>query len=352
MWTAPARPRQTFGFPGKLATMGLLAACACAPVVADPPGWPLAIRCQPLELHPGDASVRQVGGMRYRAGFELTADREEFGGFSGLAISADGRRLAAISDRGHWLMAELRHGEDDTLLDLPGGRVGQLRDADGEPVEGRDRRDAEELVSLPGRGYLVTFEGHHRASLYSGSLEEAMSPPAGLPGAFPHPQGLLAEAENEGMEAVTLLSDGRLLIFTEGQPAAAGGTLGWVGSAAPDDRNRYRWQPLSLEPTGIFYPTGAATLPAGDVLLVERSYTEEDGTRVRLSLIGSESIAPGAHLVPREIARLESPLTVDNMESVAVRVGARGEVLVYLLSDDNFSDNQRTLLLQFELLTL
>ena len=44
---------------------------------------------------------------------------------------------------------------------------------------------------------------------------------------------------------------------------------------------------------------------------------------------------------------LRRPLTVDNFEAIAVRPAADGRIYVYLLSDDNQSDQQRTLLLQF-----
>ena len=49
------------------------------------------------------------------------------------------------------------------------------------------------------------------------------------------------------------------------------------------------------------------------------------------------------------IARLAPPLTVDNMEGIAIRREG-GRTFVYLISDDNQSKVQRTLLLKFELL--
>jgi hypothetical protein len=39
---------------------------------------------------------------------------------------------------------------------------------------------------------------------------------------------------------------------------------------------------------------------------------------------------------------------IDNMEGLAVRRGPKGETLLYILSDDNYSPLQRTLLLMFE----
>jgi hypothetical protein len=48
------------------------------------------------------------------------------------------------------------------------------------------------------------------------------------------------------------------------------------------------------------------------------------------------------------LARLAPPLSVDNMEAMAVREEAGGRS-VYLGSDDNFMPFQRTLLLKFGL---
>jgi hypothetical protein len=45
---------------------------------------------------------------------------------------------------------------------------------------------------------------------------------------------------------------------------------------------------------------------------------------------------------------LERPLTVDNFEGVAAQARPDGRVRFYLISDDNFSGKQRTLLLAFD----
>jgi len=42
-------------------------------------------------------------------------------------------------------------------------------------------------------------------------------------------------------------------------------------------------------------------------------------------------------------------LTIDNFEGIEARRGTRGEIFVYLISDDNFNTDQRTLLMMFEL---
>ena len=58
---------------------------------------------------------------------------------------------------------------------------------------------------------------------------------------------------------------------------------------------------------------------------------------------------PGATAKPRELARLASPLAVDNLEGIAATKGPRGETLLWLISDDNFNPLQRNILLLFEL---
>ena len=48
------------------------------------------------------------------------------------------------------------------------------------------------------------------------------------------------------------------------------------------------------------------------------------------------------------LARLESPLAVDNMEGLAV-TQEDGRDIVWIISDDNFNAFQRTLLMKFAL---
>ena len=56
-----------------------------------------------------------------------------------------------------------------------------------------------------------------------------------------------------------------------------------------------------------------------------------------------------AELAPKIIARLSNSLTIDNFEGIAARRNDAGETLIYILSDDNFSLLQRTLLFMFRL---
>ena len=104
---------------------------------------------------------------------------------------------------------------------------------------------------------------------------------------------------------------------------------------------------MTYATSGGFKPTGATTLPGGDVLVLERHYPPI-GARIRR--LAKATLVPGAMLEAEEIARLEGSLTVDNMEGIDARRGPGGETLVYILSDDNDNPLQRTYLLMFELI--
>ena len=99
-----------------------------------------------------------------------------------------------------------------------------------------------------------------------------------------------------------------------------------------------------------FRVTGAATMAGGDVLVLERFFTLRGSNRVRLKRISAATIKPGGVLAGTVIARLRPPLTVDNFEGIDVRKGPAGEIFIYLVSDDNFNPEQRTLLMMFELM--
>ncbi len=320
------------------------------PVAAEPlvsePGRPITVTVRPVSLD-GPAGDR-LGRLRYLSGLHLTSDDEDFGGFSGLAIHRG--RLTAVSDQGHWLTAVLLL-DSGVLKELRSARMGSLCDDDGTPVAW-ERRDAEEIQALPGGGFLISFERHHRIFFY-GSAANGTSrhrvaaetlAPDGRPAAFPFPPAIVPTRRNKGMEAIALLPDGRLLTFAEDLRTIEDDIIGWIGHPEAGD-----WRHLTLATLEDFLPTGAAVLPAGDVVLLERSYSKEIGNRVRLMLLEAASLLPEARLQPIELARLEPPATVDNMEAVAVHPGPDGETLIYLMSDDNYNEGQRTLLMQFEL---
>lgn len=307
----------------------------------QPPFVDPGLRAQAMPLIETGGQQR-VGRLLYRAGFRLEADDPSFGGLSGLEWSLDGSQMLAVSDRGYWLRADLGTSADGVLSTFANVRLGALKDLDGLPLDGQGRWDAEEIVALSPGSYLVTFEHDHRATTYA--LDEQGLPTLN-PEPFSFPPGILEAPPNEGLETATRLADGRLLLIAEGLLDSRGDRIGWISSS-----DYSSWEQVTFASWQELQPTSATTLSDGRIVLLERSYSPEVGNRIRISEFAASDLEPGARITTRELAFLAAPMTLDNMEAVANSTGPHGETFLYLLSDDNFSHKQRTLLLQFELL--
>lgn len=307
---------------------------------------PIAVSAKPMALDASDASRDKTGDLTYLGGLRLRSDAKGFGGFSGLDISTDGLSLIAVSDFGRRLDARLSYSKEGRLAGISNARLAPLIGLDGKPITGKGEGDAEEIARLGG-ALLVAFERHHRILSYrvDGAIAHAIGQPPGLEKA----------PTNGGIEALTALPDGRLLAIMEAatavsNKASSGASLAWI-------RHEQSWTKMHYARTGKLSPAGAATVPTGkdgegDVLVIERHWSLLAGTRVRIARLGANELAkagPDAMLRPREIARLEAPLIVDNFEGIAIRRGPGGAAYVYLISDDNFNPLQETLLLMFRL---
>lgn len=312
----------------------------------QPTDGPVAIELVPVGLHtparPDDAG--RVGRLEFLAGYELRGDVPDFGGFSSLAVAADGRRAIMLSDVGSWL--DIDFGlERDLPVRVERADMATLRDHERRLFEDLDR-DSESLILLDD-GALVGFEHHHRIEFYPAIDPWAFPSPAKRAPAQRHgvPDEVLVHPRNGGLEAMLRLADGRLLMFSEKAEMTAGTLRAWL--VGPDDRSA---QPLAYRPPeGGFHATDAALLPGGDVLLLLRRFTPLSGVAAALLRIARADIVPGAVLEGEEIARLAPPLTVDNMEGLAVRVDASGRTQIHMVSDNNFNPLQRSLYLVFAL---
>ena len=299
---------------------------------------PVALATTVLQLDPEDPKRDSIGRLIWRGGIEITSDAKRFGGLSGLLVSGDGARLLAVSDRGSWLSARLRYDAEGRLVGLDDGQMARLRDLDGEAISKKRLRDAEDLAELADGSILVSFEDEHRIWRYDTDHGRPMSRPT----AWPKPEGLDQAPGNSGLEALTDLAGGGLLALTEDQDAGAAkaGYL-WRDGA---------WSRLTYLPEANFKPTSAHRVPGSDdVLVLERTAQVLGGFNVRLVRIAARDIRPGAELRGELLARWGAPFTIDNFEALAARRAPDGQILVYLLSDDNFNAVQRTLLLMFAL---
>lgn len=308
---------------------------AAAPALADP----VAVEAHPIHLNPDDRSQARVGNLEWMAGVSLTAPDPRFGGWSGMVLSPDGRQLIAVSDVGFWLVATLTHDGQGRLTGLTEARLGPLRGLDGEPLKSKRWADAESLARDRDGSLVVGFEGMHRLWRYRQGDDLL----AARPEAVDAPPSLRRAPRNGGVEAMTVLADGRLLMVTEDFLNPEGDLVGWV-------RQGDTWHELSFAPAGLFKPTDLSQMPNGDVLALERRFTMIGGVAMRLRRVPLTAIKPGARLEGTPVAELTPPVSVDNMEALAARRATDGSTTIYVMSDDNFNPLQRTLLLQFRLI--
>jgi hypothetical protein len=328
--------------------MRILALALSCLVVAPAGANDITVIATPVPLNPNDAKQTTVDSLEYVAGFALNSAAPEWGGYSGMVMAADGSSLLAVSDVGHWLKLELKHDATGTLTGVGAARIEPLLDEAGKPVAGKEWSDAEDIAQSDEGQIFVSFERRHRIWRYA----SATGIPEGPAYIVSVPDAVKSLRENSGIEAMIAYGEGDLAIVAEGSVGAANETLAWDWSA-----RKGAWQSSVIERSDGFEPTSLALLPSpqfqepskidrGLVLLLERRYTEADGPAARVSVLVPSIFSH--HIAGYTLATLRLPLSVDNFEAMALRPTADGSALIYLLSDDNQSDKQQTLLLQFQ----
>jgi hypothetical protein len=121
-----------------------------------------------------------------------------------------------------------------------------------------------------------------------------------------------------------------------------GNTLGFLlGGSSPGE--------FSVKRIGDFNISDCAITPAGDLLVLERSYSRLAGVGMRIRRIALTDVKPGVTVDGPALVEADMNYQIDNMEGLSVHRAADGQLVLTLISDDNFSLIQRTLLLQFTL---
>ena len=318
-----------------LLTLLLAGGCATIPH-SEAPEVPVTAAAIPLnEAEPGQQTI---GSLRYLGGVHIDSADPSFGSLSALRWR-DGR-FYSIIDEGGWASFEPVE-QRGRLVGIRRAMVGKLHGPDGTPLVERPVRDSEGLTR-DGDGWLVSFEREHRVWRYPAL--DAPAQPTSI-----DPKALLGEplGNNEGVEAIAGNSD-RLFLCAERLPTdgpncaiAANGVVSARFSLAP---------PPGLDQK-VGFPTDADIASDGTIYLLFRSWSGgRDNRAAVLALSPSGQVRTLATLVP--------PVSVDNMEGLAVREQA-GRTYLYLISDENFAKRdkpdkpdewQRTLLMKFEVM--
>lgn len=318
---------------GWVVLAGVLGGCLAHTTGAEA----LRVQAKAVTVDPKQPGRTRFGMLTLLSSFVLKADDKRFGGLSGAALDASGNTLYAVSDRGYGLSARLIHDQTGRLIGVDHWRITPLKTPSGRRVQQR-MIDAEALVRERDGAWLVAFEHQHRIWRYPSSSEAFSA----LPEPVDTPRELSRAPSNGGVESMARLPDGRLLLLTEKFRNADGRLKGWLISEE-------RTVEVFYIATDGFLPTDIAALSQGGILVLERRFRPTSGIAIRLRWIPGDRLQPGARLRGRELANLHMPLVIDNFEGLAVRETPPGEIVLYVLSDDNFNVFQQTLLLQFRL---
>ena len=299
------------------------------------------------------------GKLKFRGGIELRSSDADFGGLSALLVSSDGQRFTAVTDQSHWVSGGLSYSEGN-LAGVAAGWIAPMLDTGGRPMADT-AGDAEGLASRSdndiSNDLFVSFEGEHRLWRYPFGREGAMARPQALP----LPRDVLSAPHNGGLEGITKIGDGLMIAVAERYRNREGNYRAWLLPFEPLDRSGAAGEArpsrgISIRPLKPFSMTDLRLLPGGDLLTLERRYDPVRGVGILLRRISAATLratqqAPDVPLDGEIIVSLDSAYEIDNMEGLSVRLGERGETLVYIVSDDNFNRPvQRTLLQMFELL--
>jgi len=293
----------------------------------------LRVELLPIEIDKRNPKRVEFDRLKLLGAFQLSSKNTRFGGLSGLAIGADSK-LYAVSDRGFWLSARMHLDSNGRLLNLEEWDIAPLLTPEKKRVN-KLLADAEALARAPDGSFIVGFEDVHRVWRYRAPPETFSSP--AVPVSMP--SEIFKAPRNGGLEAVSVLPDGRIFAIAEEFENPDGSLKAWL----VDDAG---FAELSYQPDSGFSVSDSAALKNGDVIVVERRHSLPVRFSTRLTLIKADHIRPGATVRGEELLRLEPPLHTDNFEGVAVMETGEG-TMIFLVSDDNFFLLQRTLLFQF-----
>ncbi|MEO6395771.1 MAG: esterase-like activity of phytase family protein [Devosia sp.] len=294
-----------------------------------------------MNARPGEAVQKLV----YEGGLVLESASDIFGGNSGLGFTGDDGHLVMVSDRGNFISGQLIYDESGAPLSLVGVTTMPIQNSKGDDISRAVARDAEALAVVEREGapaaIRIGFENVTRVADFA--LADRV--PTGAAREVNIPDWLAKTRTNATLEAVCIAPAaspvaGSTLLLTEGVITDDGQHSAFL--LGVNDRG-----PLSYISGSNTSPTDCAFLPNGDLLVLERGVVLVTFA-ARLVRIPAAAVKPGAHLEGEVLLEVTGG-DIDNMEGLAVHAGPGGETRITLISDDNFNDWERSLLLEFSL---
>tara|TARA_B100000686_G_C16717229_1_gene932805 strand:+ start:409 stop:1491 length:1083 start_codon:yes stop_codon:yes gene_type:complete len=293
-------------------------------------GGSLSIKSERLNMDIGTQVVGLGGTLVYRGGIELTSRDSRFGGLSGLLVSQNGNRALAISDRGWWLQGYLVYNQWGDLVGVRDMNILPMRSLE---ASSKFTLDAEAIVQTGEGDLIVAYERQHRLWSYSDVFSRPTPINMG--------KSLSNLPHNSGIESLVLMAPGEFLAITE-NGVGESNFAAFYKTKSGVSRVEYPYD-------SYFRPSDAVRIAQNSFLVLERGYNREVGVGARLVLAELRTLNENFEITKDVLVNLRWPIPLDNFEGLAITSGPTKPATVYLLSDDNYSKDQRTLLMMFEL---
>jgi hypothetical protein len=324
-----------------LVPLSLSASAQNSPRQPEPP-VKIEVAAKPITaFEPRDPTRVRFGALTFRGGLELTSSYREFGGISAIRVAADGAHFIAVTDKGRWLRGRITY-DGTRPSGIADAEMAPVLGADGKPLAARGWYDTESIAQDGGTVWLgiervnriVRFDIGRHGLLAHG---QPITVPPGI-ARLPH---------NKGLECLDFVPrrlplGGTLLAISERGLDRDGNIQGFlIGGPSPGE--------FSVKRIGDFDVSDCAVTPKGDLLVLERSFSRLRGVGMRIRRIPLADVKSGTTVDGPALFEADMSYQIDNMEGLSVHRAADGALVLTLISDDNFSMIQRTLLLQFTL---
>ncbi|MCH2487346.1 MAG: esterase-like activity of phytase family protein [Erythrobacter sp.] len=286
-----------------------------------------AIVFTPADIAPEE---RRRGPLLLTGVWDLSSTNRGLGGYSALIARTDGSLLAG-SDTGGLL-----------VIERPGMQKMQARFADTSDNANRDKRDVdlEALTYDPASGRIwAAYEGSNAIEALGPDLSRT---------ARVKPEMMQGWRSNSGPEAFTRLADGRFVVVAEVLRRGETYHRGVIFAGDPTG-NAAAHEFRFAAPEG-FRPVDMTQVPSGEVLVLLRRV--EWGLPPRfvnaIARLDPARLAPDTVWRPEQVLDLPRGMPNDNFEGLTSVREADGSTVLWLVSDDNFSAFQRSLLVRME----
>jgi hypothetical protein len=324
----------------------------------------IQLKATPVPLQGVNPFRKNIGQLTFVAGFHLTSADKRFGGLSGLDVRSDGG-LLAVSDDGAFVWIDLAA---DGVTPI-GARMAAMLDDKGEAFASKSAGDAEGLA-LNGDVALVSFEGEHRVLAYdigkcgAAARGAPIASSESLPEAFARQD--LKVGGNLGAEGLAVSPDWKLFAGLETRTGNASPLTARAIGAAPEfdiaiGAGAPELVGLDILPAGEggrdvrLFSLHRSTNPlASSAITIVETYLEATLDQANLPARVISEIDERARqryrvASSRVLAEMNVFVTIDNFEGLAVSPLPDGGARLFVVSDDNFSARQRTLLMVYDL---